>query len=89
MFKVQFCQPEDFVYVSVTWVSLHPGNNSRMNLKFSYYAEEYMSVSGSTYAQQAYRKLDSLTFQTLISKRQNSGWVFWILRFTQTPFMAI
>ena len=58
--NVQFCQPEDFVYVSVTWVSLHPGNNSRMNLKFSYYAEEYMSVSGSTYAQQAYLKLDSL-----------------------------
>ena len=35
-----------------------------------------MSVSGSTYAQQAYLKLDSLSFQTLISKRQNSGWVF-------------
>ena len=48
-----------------------------------------MSVSGSTYAQQAYLKLDSLTFQTLISKRQNSRWVFWIPRLTQTPFMAI
>ena len=48
-----------------------------------------MIVSGSTYAQQAHLKLDSLTFQTLISKRQNSGWAFWILRFAQTPFMAI
>ena len=48
-----------------------------------------MSVSGSTYDQQAYLKLDLLSFQTLISKLQNSRWVFWILRFTQTPFMAI